>query len=175
MEGDIGKSRGINIGCGEKYWEGWVNLDISKTRPKLDVVADARVLPFKDESFDILISVHVLEHFFLHEAVEMLKEWKRVLKMGGLFIVEIPCMDKVFGYIAYCIKNKLQLDPQFSYYPIWGIYENQGLKNESTSHKWGYTKSDLKNLLNHVGYKDVINRQARYGIPMRDMRFEATK
>lgn len=175
MEENLRGSIWINIGCGIKYWDGWINADISKTRPKLDMVFDARVLPFKDNSADVIAAIHVIEHFFLHEAKDMLKEWQRVLKPGGLLILELPCMDKVFHYIAQCITKKQPLNARFSYWPIWGKYENNNLCNDATAHKWGYTKSDLKSLLEYVGYRNVINRQACYHEQMRDMRFEATK
>lgn len=46
------------------------------------------VLPFADESFDVVCAWHVIEHV---ESVEKtLKEWARVLRPGGLLVIETP-------------------------------------------------------------------------------------
>lgn len=45
-------------------------------------------LPFKDASFDGVISIHVLNHLPRHR--DTLREMKRVLKPGGFIVVGIP-------------------------------------------------------------------------------------
>ena len=48
---------------------------------KVDVVGDAHSLPFKNDSFDVVLATEVLEH--LKEPQRALNEMKRVLKDGG--------------------------------------------------------------------------------------------
>ena len=45
-------------------------------------------LPFKDNSFDLIVCSEVLEH--LHEYNDAIKEMKRVLKPGGKFFASVP-------------------------------------------------------------------------------------
>jgi SAM-dependent methyltransferase len=45
-------------------------------------------LPFADESFDLVIASHVLEH--LEQAEWALQEWYRVLAPGGVLILGVP-------------------------------------------------------------------------------------
>ncbi|MFC1625830.1 class I SAM-dependent methyltransferase [Patescibacteria group bacterium] len=50
--------------------------------------ADARNLPFKNNSFGTVTSVSVMEH--IENAEDVVKEVARVLKPGGLFVFSVP-------------------------------------------------------------------------------------
>jgi SAM-dependent methyltransferase len=52
-------------------------------------VLSAHVLPFENESVDILISFYSLEH--MHPLEIYLAEFRRVLRPGGLLVGAIPC------------------------------------------------------------------------------------
>ena len=47
------------------------------------IIADARKIPFPDNSFDVIISMDFLEH--VTEVQEVVNEISRLLKPGGLF------------------------------------------------------------------------------------------
>lgn len=51
-------------------------------------VGEVPPLPYKDNSFDVILCTETLEH--LDEPVELVKEARRVLKPGGEFIVSVP-------------------------------------------------------------------------------------
>lgn len=53
-----------------------------------DIVFDAHQIPFKDETFDLIIAGQVLEHTF--RPWEVAKEMQRCVKHNGLLLVEIP-------------------------------------------------------------------------------------
>src|SRR6185295_17614324 len=83
----------LNLGCGDKILPGYVNVDVAESRldRKPDVVCDLHVLtPFEDGVADEILSVHVIEHFWRWEVVDVLKEWLRVLKPAGLMVIECP-------------------------------------------------------------------------------------
>ncbi|MDI6847459.1 MAG: class I SAM-dependent methyltransferase [Candidatus Bathyarchaeia archaeon] len=80
----------LDIGCGEGPKKGDVGVDLRKTT-SVDIVADAPMLPFKDESFDHIYSSHLIEHFSHREVKNVLAEWIRVLKKHG--VIEIRCPD----------------------------------------------------------------------------------
>lgn len=50
---------------------------------------DATKLSYPDSSVDRLIATHVLEH--LPNPVNVLKEWNRVVKPGGIISIVLPC------------------------------------------------------------------------------------
>ncbi|MGH2379287.1 MAG: methyltransferase domain-containing protein [Candidatus Limnocylindria bacterium] len=55
--------------------------------PVEPVLGDARSLPFADESFDVVLSGGLLEHF--RDPAPVLAEMARVLRPGGLFYADI--------------------------------------------------------------------------------------
>lgn len=70
-------------------------LDVAKT--KLAGAYDGRIgfdtqpatsLSYSDNTFDRLVAAHVLEH--IHQPHLALKEWRRVLKHGGVLSILIP-------------------------------------------------------------------------------------
>ena len=56
--------------------------------PLADVKADICELPFADDAYDFVLCNHVLEH--IPDDDTALKEIKRVLKPGGIAILQIP-------------------------------------------------------------------------------------
>jgi SAM-dependent methyltransferase len=52
------------------------------------VLADARVAPFKDGSFDVVFHQGLLEHFTSPDG--LLRENSRILRQGGFIIVDVP-------------------------------------------------------------------------------------
>lgn len=78
----------LHIGCGDApKVEGCLNVDI-RDLPNIDVVADAKKLPFKDGEHDQIITRNLVEHFSRHEIDDVFKEWFRVLKPGGKLFIE---------------------------------------------------------------------------------------
>jgi predicted SAM-dependent methyltransferase len=67
------------------------NLDYTTTdlySPLADVKADICNLPFKDNTYDIILCNHVLEH--IPDDTKAMQELYRVLKPGGMGIFQIP-------------------------------------------------------------------------------------
>jgi ubiquinone/menaquinone biosynthesis C-methylase UbiE len=79
----------LDIGCGEAK-RGSIGIDFRKTK-SVDVIADARFLPFKNESFNYVFSSAVIEHFSHRTVKNVLSEWTRVLTHNG--VIEIKCPD----------------------------------------------------------------------------------
>ena len=73
----------IDIGCGDSKRVGFVGVDVRKTKA-VDVIADARKLPFRDSCFNYVYSSHLIEHFSHREVKNVLVEWVRVLRKGEL-------------------------------------------------------------------------------------------
>ena len=52
------------------------------------VIGNAEELPFADDTFDYVASCHLLEH--LGDTIGVLKEWLRVVKLGGHVAAVVP-------------------------------------------------------------------------------------
>ncbi len=79
----------LNIGCGDLRYENLLGIDVRKT-PAVDVQADIRKLPFKDNSIDNIVAEDVAEHFRRAELMVVLKEWHRVLKSNSVLRIKTP-------------------------------------------------------------------------------------
>lgn len=77
--------RVLDIGCGgSSLVPGAVRVDLGGG----DVRADGRQLPFKDESFDVVLCLDVLEHILAD--FRLIREFVRVLECGGKLLATAP-------------------------------------------------------------------------------------
>lgn len=58
----------VNLGCGDKYSQDWVNLDFNSENPDVIPHNLLNSLPFANEEVDVIYNSHFLEHFSLEEA-----------------------------------------------------------------------------------------------------------
>lgn len=77
--------------CFLKRFKKLNNLDYTTTdllSPIADVKADICNLPFEDNSYDVILCNHVLEH--ISDDTKAMQELYRVLKVGGMGVFQIP-------------------------------------------------------------------------------------
>jgi len=67
------------------------------------VVGDARYLPFPDDTFDVAYSYSVLQHFSKDDARAAFAEMARVLRPGGMLLVQMPLKTGV-----RCLQHQLR-------------------------------------------------------------------
>lgn len=72
----------------------YVRCDLFPASPDI-VRADITAMEFADDSFDLVIASHVLEH--VGDARKALGEIRRVLKTGGLAILQTPYSGKLLS------------------------------------------------------------------------------
>jgi SAM-dependent methyltransferase len=78
----------VDVGSGpERLGKEFINVDVFPF-PEVDIVADASVLPFADNSIPAMVSESMLEH--VAEANSVAKEMVRSLKPGGYLYVSVP-------------------------------------------------------------------------------------
>ncbi len=65
----------------------WITSDYD-VRAKVDIRCDGQNLPFRDNLFDTIICIDVIEH--VPNPQQMIKELVRVLKPGGILILSTP-------------------------------------------------------------------------------------
>lgn len=85
----------LHLGCGDRFIEGFIHVD-ARPLAHVDVVTPIEQLPmFKDDSAALIYASHVLEHFSRHQIAEVLAEWRRVLRPGGVLRLAVPDFEKV--------------------------------------------------------------------------------
>jgi SAM-dependent methyltransferase len=168
----------LNLGCGDKILEGYVNVDVVESRAgkKPDVICDLHKLTsFEDNSADEVMAIHVVEHFWRWEVVDILKEWARVLKPGGKMILECP------NLISAC--QELLANPQINagagkegQRSMWVFYGDPAWKDPLMIHRWGYTPLSLAMVMHEAGLRDLKQEPAQFKLrEPRDMRVTGVK
>ena len=150
---DHKKTRVLDIGCGtfpyflvsldakEKYgMDPSVNVALLKKNDQKNVflkkiAVGKQKFPFKDNFFDVITMLAVFEHIDHDKLAYVLREIKRTLKKGGIFIITTPApwSDKPLHYLA-----------------------NFGLisKEEIHEHKHNLTHKRIKEYLRDVGFSE---------------------
>jgi len=141
---DVGCGRGDPTKLLEKRCTNIVGIDVfnafdkSKISPNLDFCSgDATMLPFRDESFDGVVSFDVIEHVAVD--LKFLIEIRRVLKKGGHLLLETPNVNR--------LSNKLKSLVKPVEYPL--------ILGEGCVHLREYSKSGIEKLLKMAGFRDV--------------------
>ena len=135
-----GKGLKLHIGCGDYWFDGYINIDMH-VYGGTDMLWDVRKgLPFQPETVEVIEAYEFLEHLNKDEAFNQLEEWKRVLISGGTVRISVPDMDGLISMYG--------TDPQDTIAMIYG-YEDH------PHHKWGYTKDTLKELFEKHGFIEV--------------------
>lgn len=84
----------IDLGCGRRKYPTSTGIDGVKLEG-VDIVADLnKGIPLKDDSADMLVSFHFLEH--VNDFTRMVEEIHRVVKPNGIVKIRVPyfnCFD----------------------------------------------------------------------------------
>lgn len=167
----------LHIGCGAKVLPGWVNCDIARN-PKAqrdpEILCDAKTIPLDDGVADVVMAIHVWEHFYRWESESVIAEWRRILKPGGLLILELPDLIKCCKNIVEGFTNGRHPDQLGR----WGLYGDPRLEDKYMCHPWGWAPDELMSFLQEHGFKSTKHKPTEFhrsGMKHRDMRIEAVK
>jgi predicted SAM-dependent methyltransferase len=159
----------LNLGCGRKLLDGFTNCDMQGDP---DVTCDVfGTLPFESDSADEVHAYHVAEHTHRWQIAAVLKEWARVLKPGGLMVLELPCLDKVLGIFYDHIEAGKPVPVNLT---MWGLFGDPGWKDPAMCHHWCYSMAEMKSLMESAGLRVEV-KPAQTHQPVRDMRLEGIK
>ncbi|MGB2591794.1 MAG: methyltransferase domain-containing protein [Candidatus Acidiferrum sp.] len=190
----------LNLGCGLRTGDNWVNVDGSwnarlAKRPllrrllaSLHIIAKdkseipwstkifihdiRKPLPFPDGSANAVFASHVLEHLYIEEGRDLIRESFRVLAKGGVLRVVVPDLNAIlreyfgerpFGELcpemaslspADRVNQRLLMRwPSPSggnlFYRIYNSWQ------DFHTHKWMYDSNSLAALFESVGFAEV--------------------
>jgi len=168
----------LHIACGTGKWsvplleEGFkiIHFELSINALKIakewvkpyrihSVRGDAFNLPFKNESFDAIMSFGFLEHF--NEIETLIEEMIRVLKRGGVFFADIASgktlitkIERVINFLIYIPFAILKFDMKKIKGSLWFIRRNY---YENYYSPWHYIKT-----LKRFNIKDIKVRAVRF-------------
>ena len=160
----------LHVGCGPNQkrhttpafatseWEE-VRFDIDKAANP-DIVGDVLDLGMiKPDSFEAIYSSHNIEHVSSYQVPIMLKEFLRVLKQDGYFVVTCPNLLPVARLIAEDkLTEPIYVSPMGPISPLDILYgHGKSIKegNEFMAHKTGFTPKSLRAILLGAGFKNV--------------------
>lgn len=90
----------LNLGSGNDYREGYVNVDSSEdANPDVLCNIDGNKLPFKDNSVDEVVASMILEH--VRDLDFLFKEIYRVCKNKAKIIIDVPYFSSESAFSHY--------------------------------------------------------------------------
>ena len=117
-------------------------------------------LPFPDNSFDVVFHQGLLEHFHKPEASKLLMENIRVLKKGGLLVVDVPQRWHVYTIVKHvlimCNAWFAGWEREFSVRELKKLLGDLGLAYRSAYGEWMYPSfayRTLREVLMRFGLK----------------------
>lgn len=163
----------LNLGSGGVDFPGYFSIDLEDPRALLKLDAtDLRVFP--DNTISEIIASHLLEHLNPYHSVDILKEWRRILKPGGKIIIEVPDMERLCESFATASRE----DKYGIMNCIYGSVNTKDNKDPSritSSHLWGWYPEMLIEHLEWAGFKNIKSMPAEIPHPLYNFRCEAEK
>ncbi len=133
---------------------------------EIDIISDITDIPVKNEEYDAIMCVEVLEH--LPKPIDAIKEFSRILKPTGKLIITAPFCSLTHyapyyfanGYSKYWYEkvlkensfeiNKIEFNGNFFEYLAQEIRRIPKIEKQ-------YTKLDIsKKLFNKIGFKIIL-------------------
>lgn len=137
----------LHLGCGWRdFGPDWIHID-GGDYPHLKY-NDITKLTFDSESVDLIYSSHVLEYFDRQEVMDVLHEWRRVLKPGGVLRIAVPDFEAM---------SNLYVQKKISLNQILGpLYGKMKMSDYTIYHKTTYDFQSLKLICEEIGFTNFM-------------------
>jgi predicted SAM-dependent methyltransferase len=142
----------LHLGCGKRFLKGYTHIDIDY-HEHVDFHYNIDKLPMiEDDSVDLIYTCGVLEYFDIEEVIDVLKEWKRVLKKAGILRTSVPNFES----IVKIYNNSKNIYAEGVLGPLFGRIEIKNNNNkEIIHHKIVYDYNLLKDVLIKSGFTNI--------------------
>jgi SAM-dependent methyltransferase len=179
--------RVLNVGGNSKqiaipgHYDGWTHLllDIDPSGSP-DIVCDARDLASLDaQQFDAVYCSHNLEHYYKHDAANVLRGFLHVLKPEGFAEIRVPdllCVMKHVVATGMDIEDTLYVSPagpitvRDVIYGFGKQIEESGV--DFYAHKTGFTPTTLSAFLGQAGFGQVFVQASKEAFEIRAVAFK---
>ena len=147
----------LNLGCGQRFFTDWTNVDFISNDPSVIRHDLNKGIPFDDNSFNVVYSSHVLEHFTKLDAIHFIKECYRVLKYKGLIRIVVPDLEQIVREYLKAIEMAKDGEPQAIANYEWMMLElyDQAVRNISGGNMISYWMQE------HIANEDYL--KSRFG------------
>ena len=163
----------LNLGGGGINYKGYLNVDLHDKRA--DILMDISApMDFASDSVTEILASHLFEHLNPYKALDILKEWLRMLKPGGKLIMEMPDIEKLCARFTAASTGE-------RYGILNAVYGSvnttgEGDPSEITSpHLFGWWKQSLFDHLGNAGFVDIQFMDEQIPHPESNLRVEAKK
>lgn len=142
----------LHLGCGQKYFEGYVNIDYPPSEHTVmsetvaDEFANLLEMTYPASTIEEIRLHHVFEHFPRAVACALLASWNSWLKVGGILRIEVPDFYGTAKTIFSPFTNDSQKSIAMRH--IFGSQEAHW-----AIHYDGYTKGNLELFMGKFGFK----------------------
>jgi predicted SAM-dependent methyltransferase len=169
----------LHLGCGGVRWQDFINIDFyphdpsvedsSRTGCDADVFADMTALDLPDNSIDEIFTSHTVDHFTRWVAIDMFKDWYRMIKPNGQVIIEVADFKRCVLWLLHPNREKRQA-------AINQFYGNQWDQIDFQTHRYVWSAHELATVLRNIGFQNVTyNHKTLTHYSGRDMRMIAMK
>lgn len=135
----------LNLGCGDEILEGYINCDMDSAGA--DMLFDAAVIPFPDNSVDEIRAYHLIEHFPFQKGLLVLREWFRALKPNGKLVMETPdLLNTCKKFVEVDEQTRIVLYGHFFAWPDLSPWQ---------THYFLFTETQMRWSLESIGFTNV--------------------
>lgn len=151
----------LQLAASNNLLPGWLNTDVFPNHESVAYLDATRQFPFDDDTFDCIMSEHMIEHIEYRDAQFMLRECFRVLKPGGRVRVATPDLG-----VLLALHSKQRTSSQQNYINwaiarfVPGTVECKDvfvINNffQSWGHRFLYDQETLGQVLQAAGFSDI--------------------
>lgn len=145
----------LNLGCGQHTMHGWHNIDLVDY-PMIIKHDLSQGLPnnYQEYSVDFIYTEHFIEHITRDQAILLLKDCYRVLRVGGAIRISTPNLGSLIeDYRNNFIKR---------FEGAWEPKTRCAMINEGMrlwGHQYLYDYEEILILLTECGFKDIRKKE----------------